>query len=71
MMYCGQKIINAPGNANIDLKKRKVNINSLGEVSLGSADYIPRYVLHEIFRGPIPYDDEARRYIKIEARQLS
>ena len=43
IMYCGQKIINASGNENIDLDKRMVNINKLGEVSLGEADYIPRY----------------------------
>ena len=43
MMYCGQKIVAASGNANLHLDKRKVDIKSLGEVSLGSANYIPRY----------------------------
>ena len=67
IMYCGQKIINASGNSDIDLDKRKVNIDNLGEVSLGSADYIPRYILEDWVKGPIPYDDEAKRYIHIEA----
>ena len=43
MMYCGQKIINAPGNENIKLDERKINIDDLGEMSLGEAYYIPRY----------------------------
>ena len=43
IMYCGQKIINASDNANIDWDSTKINPMSLGEMSLGEADYIPRY----------------------------
>ena len=43
ILYCGQKIINAPGNDYIDFNKRKIDPDKLGAVSLGEANYIPRY----------------------------